>query len=169
MYVDGAHGRDVQDFLRQNLPEGGGDEQIRAQRAQGVQPLLAADALKLQHLKAVPERRFLDRAGRQAMAAPAGPVGLRAHGGDVPAAVQQRFQRRHGKFRRAHEHHARHASLSSPSSSSTSRVILSMNSTPSKWSISWQNATAKRPSARISTGFPARLIPRTTTRWGRLT
>ena len=135
MYVDRADFRDIQQLLRENLAEGGGDVQVGLDRAHCVEPFLPADALELQHFDAVLLRGELYGAGGERHFAPLRAVWLRAAGGHVESRGDERFKRRHAELRRAHEndfHSLFSFCISASSSSVTSRSCLSMYIVPSR-------------------------------------
>ena len=92
--VDGAHFRHVQQRLGENLPKGGGDDDIRRERTQAGKPFFIAQTLELIHRHAALHGQLLDRAGGQLVAAPHGAVGLRKDAHDPVTRVQKALLRR---------------------------------------------------------------------------
>ena len=108
VHVHRAAGGDVQHLLGEDLPEGGGDHHVRREGLQLRNPLRGLELFKLIHRQSPRLRPLLDRAGGQLFAPSRGAVGLGEYAHHVVARVAQRLQRRHRKFRGAHEDHAGH-------------------------------------------------------------
>ena len=133
MHVHRADLRHIQHFLRKNLPEGGGDAQVRRKAFQVVQSVLA-NFQGLKYGNVLRKSVFLHR-GHLHLAAPAlGLVRLGKNAGHFIAVFHQRPQNRDGKLRRSHKNNSHSPSSSSlPStgsySSSPSKISRSILST----------------------------------------
>ena len=129
MHVHRADLRHIQHFLRKNLPEGGGDAQVRRKAFQVVQSVLA-NFQGLKYGNVLRKGVFLHR-GHLHLAAPAlGFIRLGKDPGHFVAVFHQRAQNGNGKLRRSHKNN-----FHSPSSSS-SPSTGSYSSSPSKISRS---------------------------------
>ncbi len=118
MDVHVAQGRNVQQLLGQNLPEGRRNAQIRGQGLQFLHAFLA-DALGLIHRNA-PAKGFLLHRGRGQFVAPSpGAIRLGVNADHVIACIAQGGKAGHSKVRRAHKNDSHSACSSSASSSGT--------------------------------------------------
>ena len=159
-------GRDREQVIRQNAAIGHNNENVRPQALEISQRRAVAHLCRLEHRQPRRERDLLDRARLELHAAVFRLVRLREYADHVKPLVEQALQGHGRKIRRAHKHdaHAPHPFACCSSSSGESiRIALSMNRTPSRWSISWQKARAVRPRPSTSNHSPWRSCARTFT------
>ena len=157
MDVDRAIGSHCEQIIRQNATIGHDDENVRPQALESGQRRTVAHLCRLEHRQPRRERDLLDRARLELHAAVFRLVRLREYADHVKPLVEQALQGHGRKIRRAHKHdaHAPHPFACCSSSSGESiRMALSMNRTPSRWSISWQKARAVRPWPSTSNHSP---------------
>ncbi|MPM91209.1 hypothetical protein SDC9_138336 [bioreactor metagenome] len=145
MHVDAAVFGYVKIPLGQKLPERCAHHQLRRPRFKRDCALVAFNAFELKYLKAVFARKRFDRRHRQRFIAPNRPVRLRKHA-QVVSCIYEALQRGQRKFRRAQKSDS-HLAFSSSCFSAFSApggggTILSLNSIPSRWSVSWHTARA---------------------------
>ena len=103
MDVNRPQRRNIEDFLRKNLPERRRDAQIGVEIQQILIPI-PADAFWLKDRDALRCGVLLHGGHGELLAAPLGAVGLRDHADDRISALHQGFEGWHGELRRAHKH-----------------------------------------------------------------
>lgn len=153
-------------IIRQDAAIGHNDENVRLQALEIGQRRAITHLCRLEHWEPRRERDLLDRTRLELHAAIFRLVRLREHADHVKPLVEQALQGHGREIRRAHKHnaHAPHPFACCSSSSGESiRMALSMNRTPSRWSISWQKARAVRPWPSTSNHSPWRSCARTFT------
>ena len=135
MHIDIPNGRDIQDLLTQDLPEGGCHAQVRFQVSKVFHAGLP-DPFRLEYRNARFRCRDLHWTRGQLVSPSLGPVRLGKYAGHIISFPDQGLQGRHRKFRGAHKYDPHCASSSGIcpliSSSDSSRSITSMYSVPSR-------------------------------------
>ena len=103
MDIEGAQARDVEDGLREQHAVSCDDDGIGLEGRELCDGLVVLEGSRGEHLDAVLERRHLDLAGMQGLAAARGSVGARVNGNDVMACGDKRLEGGDGVGGRAHE------------------------------------------------------------------
>ncbi len=97
-----------ENFLRQQQPVGDDDRHVRTEIPKGLAVRGILEIGGRQHRYAQPLGSLMHGGLLQVEAAPAArPRRLRVNGGDLVTRPGERQERRHGKFRCAHEDHAK--------------------------------------------------------------
>ena len=130
MDVDAAQGRQRKNLLRQDLPEGDDDDEIRRESAQDVDEIRRFDAHRLIDRDAMFLGEYLDGRRQKLLPTPLVSVWLRHDGNDIGNLHKTR-ETRHGEIGSSHENHTK--ALHDFCSSSLRRLCAtSMKSTPSR-------------------------------------